>query len=73
MYTAFVWRLVLLAGTSCARVYPSKLVRSLKTICGIRLETRRCDCSFVLATPLQTLGGEEFMKSSSWCGKVGAR
>ena len=28
--------------------------RSLRTIIGIRLQTRRCDCSFVLAVPVQT-------------------
>ena len=35
-----------------------KVSRSLKTIFGIRLETRRCDCSFVLATPVQTSVGK---------------
>jgi hypothetical protein len=35
---------------SCARVCPYKSVGcSFETIFGIRLRTRRCDCSFVLA------------------------
>jgi hypothetical protein len=57
MYSAFEWRLVLLAMMSCARVCPSKSVGRLKTIFGIRLRTRRYDCSFVLAAPMQTLMG----------------
>jgi hypothetical protein len=32
--------------------------RSLKTIIGIRLKARRCDCSFVFAVPVQTSLGE---------------
>ncbi len=32
--------------------------RSLKTIISIRLQTRRFDCSFVLAVPVQTLVGK---------------
>jgi hypothetical protein len=35
-----------------------KTRRSLKTIRNIRLQTRRCDCSFVLTAPVQTFGGE---------------
>jgi hypothetical protein len=71
MYTALGWRVVLLARMSCARVCPFKTRRSLRTIRNSRLRTRRCDCSFVLATPLQTsVGG---FKPSWWCGKVGAR
>jgi hypothetical protein len=34
-----------------------KVGRSLKTFFGPRLQTRRYDCSFVLATPVQTLVG----------------
>jgi hypothetical protein len=60
MYTAFRWRLVLLARMSCARVCPSKSVGRCKTIRRIRLETRRCDCSFVLATPMQTSVGKRY-------------
>ena len=33
------------------------VARSSKTISRIRLRTRRCDCSFVLAAPVQTFGG----------------
>jgi hypothetical protein len=52
MYAAFGWRLDLLARMSCARVCPLKSVGcSSETITGIRLRTRRCDCSFVLTTP----------------------
>jgi hypothetical protein len=44
------WRSVLLARMSCARVCPYKSVGcSFETIFGIRLRTRCCDCSFVLA------------------------
>ena len=57
MYSAFEWRLVLLARMRCARVCPSKSGGRLKTIFGIRFWTRRCDCSFVLATPMQTSVG----------------
>jgi hypothetical protein len=57
------WRLVLLAMMSCARVCPSKSVGHLKTIFRIRLQTRRYDCSFVLATPMQTPVGN-FSRSS---------
>src|ERR1700679_673115 len=56
---------------SCARVCPSKSVGcSFETILVTRLRTRRCDCSFVLATPVQTSVGN--FKPSLWCGKVGA-
>ena len=58
MYSAFEWRLVLLAMMSCARVCPSKSVNRLKTIFGISLRTRRYDCSFVLAAPVQTSVGK---------------
>jgi hypothetical protein len=59
MYSAFGWRLVLLAMMSCARVCPSKSVGcSFETILGTRLRTRRCDCSFVLAAPVQTSVGK---------------
>jgi hypothetical protein len=30
----------------------------LKTIIGIRLKARRCDCSFVFAVPVQTSVGK---------------
>jgi hypothetical protein len=47
-----VWRSALRARMSCARVSPYKSVGcSFETIFGIRLRTRRCDCSFVLAAP----------------------
>jgi hypothetical protein len=46
------WRSALLARMSCARVCPYKSIGcSFETIFGIRLRTRRCDCSFVLAAP----------------------
>jgi hypothetical protein len=32
--------------------------RSFKTMIGIRLQMRRCDCSFVLAVPTQTSVGK---------------
>lgn len=32
--------------------------RSLKTILGVRLKARRCDCSFVFAVPVQTSVGK---------------
>ncbi len=32
--------------------------RSLETIIGIRLKARRCDCSFVVAIPVQTSMGK---------------
>ena len=54
-----LWRSVLLALMSCARVRPSKSVGcSFETILVTRLETRRCDCSFVLAVPVQTSVGK---------------
>ena len=72
MYSAFRWRSALLATMSCARVCPSKSVGcSFETILVTRLRTRRCDCSFVLAAPVQTSVGN--FKPSWWCGKVGAR
>jgi len=56
---AFGWRSALLAMMSCARVCPSKSVGcSFETILGTRLRTRRCDCSFVLAAPVQTSVGK---------------
>ncbi len=58
MYSAFRWRLILLARMRCARVGPYKSHGRWKTIIGIRLRTRRCDCSFVLAAPVQTSVGE---------------
>jgi hypothetical protein len=59
MYSAFRWRSALLATMSCARVCPSKSVGcSFETILGTRLRTRRCDCSFVLAAPVQTSVGK---------------
>jgi hypothetical protein len=71
MYSAFRRRSVLLAMMSCARVCPFKSVGcSFETILVTRLRTRRCDCSFVLAYPVQTSVGE--LGSSSRCGKVGA-
>jgi hypothetical protein len=54
MYSAFRWRVALLARMSCARVCPFKTRRSLKTIRNTRLRTRRCDCSFVVTYPVQT-------------------
>ena len=66
MYSAFEWRLVLLAMMSCARVCPSKSVGRLKTIFRIRLRTRRYDCSFVLAAPRQTSVGN-FGRSGGPC------
>ena len=59
MYSAFGWRSALLAMMSCARVCPSKSVGcSFETILGTRLRTRRFDCSFVLAAPVQTSVGK---------------
>jgi hypothetical protein len=53
------WRSSLLARMSCARVCPYKSVGcSLETNFGIRLRTRRCDCSVVLAAPVQTRVGK---------------
>jgi hypothetical protein len=54
MYSAFEWRRVLLARMNSAAYLSLQVGRSLKTIIGIRLQTRRCDCSFVLAVPMQT-------------------
>jgi hypothetical protein len=46
-------------GQDEMRACPSfKVSRSLKTIFRTRLRTRRCDCSFVLATPVQTSVGK---------------
>jgi hypothetical protein len=45
---------VLLARMSSAAYLSLQVGRSLKTIIGIRLQTRRCDCSFVLTVPVQT-------------------
>lgn len=52
MYSAFVWRRVLLARMSCARVCPSKSVGcSFETINGIRLRTRRLTVPSSLLLP----------------------
>jgi len=48
MYSAFEWRSSLLAMMSSAACLSLQVGRSLETIFGIRLEARRCDCSFVL-------------------------
>jgi len=49
------WRSSFLARMSCARVCPYKSVGcSFETNFGIELRTRRCDCSVVLAAPVQT-------------------
>jgi hypothetical protein len=62
MYSAFVWRSALLAMMSCARVCPYKSVGcSFETILSTRLRTRRCDCSFVLAAPVQTSVGKTLL------------
>lgn len=58
MYSAFGWRVVLLARMRCARVCPFKTRWSLKTIRNTRLRTRRCDCSFVFTYPVQTSVGK---------------
>ena len=53
------WRSALRARMSCARVSPYKSVGcSFETILGTRLRTRCCDCSFVLAAPVQTSVGK---------------
>jgi hypothetical protein len=58
MYAAFLVESIT-PGQDELRAYLSfKVGRSLKTICGIRLETRRCDCSFVLAYAYADFGGE---------------
>jgi hypothetical protein len=49
MYSAFRWRTSLLAMMSSAACLSLQVGRSLKTIIGIRLKARRCDCSFVFA------------------------
>ena len=54
MYSAFEWRSSLLAMMSSAACLSLQVGRSLKTIIGIRLKARRCDCSFVVAVPVQT-------------------
>jgi hypothetical protein len=58
MYSAFEWRTSLLAMMSSAACLSLQVGRSLKTIIGIRLETRHCDCSFVVAVPVQTSVGK---------------
>jgi hypothetical protein len=50
-----------MAMMSCARGCPYKW---LKTILGIKLKACRCDCSFVLAIPLQTLSKLQTVGSS---------
>jgi hypothetical protein len=58
MYSAFRSKSVLLATMSRARVCPYKLAGcSFEINIGIRLQTRRCDCSLVPAAPVQTLAG----------------
>ena len=58
------WRTCLLARMSCARVCPYKSVGcSFETNFGTRLQARRCDCSVVLAAPMQTSVGK--IRSSS--------
>jgi len=64
-------RSALLAKISCARVCPYKSVgRSFETNLGIRLQTRRCDYSFVLGAAVRTSVGT---LNPSSCGKAGAR
>ena len=58
MYSAFEWRTSLLAMMSSAACLSLQVGRSLKTIIGIRLKARRCDCSFVFAVPVQTSVGK---------------
>jgi hypothetical protein len=58
MYSAFEWRSSLLAMMSSAACLSLQVGRSLKTIIGIRLKARRCDCSFVVAVPVQTSVGK---------------
>ena len=58
MYSAFDWRSSLLAMMSSAACLSLQVGRSLETIFGIRLKARRCDCSFVLAVPVQTSVGK---------------
>jgi hypothetical protein len=57
-YSAFEWRTFLLAMMSSAACLSLQVGRSLETIIGSRLKARRCDCSFVLAVPVQTLVGK---------------
>jgi len=49
---------VLLARMSSAAHLSLQVGRSLRTLIGIRLQMRRCDCSFVFAVPVQTLVGK---------------
>jgi hypothetical protein len=49
---------MLLARMSSAACLSLQVGRSLKTIIGIRLRTRRFDCSFVLTVPMQTSVGK---------------
>jgi hypothetical protein len=58
MYSAFEWRMCLLAMMSSAACLSLQVGRSLKTIIGIRLKARRCDRSFVFAVPVQTSVGK---------------
>jgi len=67
MYSAFEWRLSLLAMMSSAACLSLQVGRSLKTILGIRLKARRCDCSFVVAVPVQTSVGK-LENSLVWSG-----
>jgi hypothetical protein len=54
-----------LALMSCARVCRFKsLDCSSETILVTRLETRPCDCSFVLAVPVQTSAGKRHCRSA---------
>ena len=58
MYSAFEWRTSLLAMMSSAACLSLQVGRSLETIIRIRLKARRCDCSFVVAVPVQTSVGK---------------
>jgi hypothetical protein len=66
MYSAFEWRSSLLAMMSSAACLSLQVGRSWETIIGIRLEARRCDCSFVLAVPVQTSVGK-LSNPLRWC------
>jgi len=61
----------LLAMMSCALVCPSKSVGcSFETILGTRLRTRHCDCSFVLAAPVQTSVGRHAWGCTSFARSI---
>ena len=49
---------MLLARMSSAAYLSLQVGRSLKTLIRSRFQIRRCDCSFVLTVPLQTLVGK---------------